>query len=184
MPYLCTDIAGDPLWPSLSVPFLHCCPALGLRLSRLDGNYPGHKESPMQGEGGIESRVRRLFDSPPWPPPIFLAYWLPVNMQHCLTDCNEPQIDQATPGNPSTPLSTLPFYCWTPLYAYVCVSGNLWLISYAINPRATPRCPLLRCWQQLPLVVATPATPPSVATATTGLHFARILHKLWTDFIG
>lgn len=64
MPYLCTDIALPPS-PSLSVAISHCCPALGLRLSRLDGNYPGHKESPMGEEGVGESRVRRPVNPPP-----------------------------------------------------------------------------------------------------------------------
>lgn len=138
MPYLCTDIAGDPLPLSLS-PFPIVVPLWGCVYPDWMGITLATKRVEWWEEGGAESRVRRPVSPPPWPQlPPFLAYWLPVNMQHCLTDCNEPQIDQATPGSPSPP----PSCCRTPLNAYVCVLGNLWLISYAINPRATPHCPL------------------------------------------
>lgn len=74
-------------------------------------------------------------------------------MQHCLTDCNEPQIDQATPGTAPLPCPALP--SWT----HVSVGQSL--ANFICNqplPLTPPPLSLFRCWQQLPLVVA--ALPP------------------------
>lgn len=94
-------------------------------------------------------------------------------MQHCLTDCNEPQIDQATPGNPSTiPLHTPLLRLDATVRICMCVGQSL--ANFICNqppshsPLPAAPCPLLRCWQQLPLVVATPATPPALPLQRQG----------------